>query len=57
MGYADSAHRIALCLALGFATFIVGGILISRPGVRIGWGSAAGIEPKSLELCNTPAGP
>ena len=26
------------------------GILISRPGVRIGWGLEAGIEPKSLEL-------
>jgi hypothetical protein len=30
--------------------FIVGGILISRPGTRIGWGLEAGIEPKSLEL-------
>lgn len=30
--------------------FIVGGILMSRPGVRIGWGLEAGIEPKSLEL-------
>jgi MFS family permease len=30
--------------------FIVGGIMISRPGVRIGWGLEAGIEPKSLEL-------
>jgi hypothetical protein len=31
-------------------TFIVGGILISRPGVRIGWGIDAGIEPKSLAI-------
>jgi MFS family permease len=31
-------------------TFIVGGILISRPGVRIGWGVDAGIEPRSLAL-------
>jgi MFS family permease len=30
--------------------FIFGGILISRPGVRIGLGLEAGIEPKSLEL-------
>jgi hypothetical protein len=31
-------------------TFIVGGILISRPGVRIGLGVDAGFEPKSLAL-------
>jgi len=30
--------------------FIFGGILISRPGARIGLGLAAGYEPKSLEL-------
>jgi MFS family permease len=30
--------------------FIFGGILISRPGVRIGLGINAGIPPKSLEL-------
>ncbi|MBS0289760.1 MAG: MFS transporter [Proteobacteria bacterium] len=30
--------------------FIVGGILMSRPGVRIGWGVDAGIEAKSLDL-------
>lgn len=30
--------------------FIVGGILMARPGVRIGWGIEAGIEPKTLEL-------
>ena len=30
--------------------FIVGGIMISRPGVRIGRGIEAGIEPKSLAL-------
>ncbi len=30
--------------------FIVGGILMSRPGVRIGWGLEAGIEPKSLDI-------
>ena len=31
-------------------TFLVGGILISRPGVRIGWGIEAGIEPRSLAI-------
>ena len=30
--------------------FIVGGIMISRPGVRIGLGVEAGMEPKSLAL-------
>ena len=30
--------------------FIVGGIMVSRPGVRIGLGIETGIEPKSLEL-------
>ena len=30
--------------------FIVGGIMISRPGVRIGSGIEAGLEPKSLDL-------
>jgi MFS family permease len=38
-------------------TFIVGGILISRPGVRIGWGVDAGIEPKSLELAQYASWP
>jgi hypothetical protein len=31
-------------------TFIIAGVLISRPGVRIGWGIDAGIEPQSLAL-------
>ncbi len=30
--------------------FIVGGILMSRPGVRIGWGIEAGIEMRSMDL-------
>ena len=38
-------------------TFIVGGILISRPGVRIGWGLDAGIEPRSLELAQYASWP
>jgi MFS family permease len=37
--------------------FIVGGIMISRPGVRIGLGIEAGIEPKSLELAQYAAWP
>ena len=37
--------------------FIVGGIMISRPGVRIGLGIDAGIEPKSLELAQYASRP
>jgi hypothetical protein len=37
--------------------FIVGGIMISRPGVRIGLGLDAGIEPKSLELAQYASWP
>lgn len=38
-------------------TFIVGGILISRPGVRIGLGIDAGIEPKSLAIAQYASRP
>jgi sulfite exporter TauE/SafE len=37
--------------------FLVGGIMISRPGVRIGLGIEAGIVPKSLELAQYAARP
>ena len=37
--------------------FIVGGIMISRPGVRIGLGLEAGIEPKSLDLAQYASWP
>lgn len=37
--------------------FIVGGILMSRPGVRIGWGIDSGIELKSLDLAQYAALP
>jgi MFS family permease len=37
--------------------FIVGGIMISRPGVRIGLGIETGIEPKSLALAQYAAWP
>ena len=64
-GFANAAHMLAFSTAadvvqpsqIGTSAaivngimFIVGGIMISRPGVRIGWGLEAGIEPKSLEL-------
>jgi MFS family permease len=64
-GFANAAHMLAFSTAadvvqpsqIGTSAaivngimFIVGGIMISRPGVRIGWGMAEGIEPKSLEL-------
>ena len=38
-------------------TFLVGGILISRPGVRIGIGVEAGIEPKSLAIAQYASRP
>jgi len=38
-------------------TFIVGGILISRPGVRVGLGIEAGIEPRSLALAQYASWP
>ena len=64
-GFANASHMLAFSTAadvvkphqIGTSAaivngimFIVGGILISRPGARIGWGLEAGIEPKSLEL-------
>jgi MFS family permease len=38
-------------------TFLLGGILISRPGTRIGAGIEAGIEPKSLALAQYASWP
>ena len=64
-GFANATHMLAFSTAadvvqphqIGTSAaivngimFIVGGILIARPGTRIGWGLEAGIEPKSLEL-------
>jgi hypothetical protein len=37
--------------------FIVGGILMSRPGARIGWGLDEGIEAQSLDLAQYAALP
>jgi MFS family permease len=64
-GFANAAHMLAFSTAadvvqpsqIGTSAaivngimFIVGGILISRPGVRIGWGIEAGYQPASLPL-------
>jgi MFS family permease len=38
-------------------TFLLGGILISRPGVRIGLGIDSGIEPKTLALAQYASWP
>lgn len=37
--------------------FIIGGVLMSRPGIRIGWGIDTGIEAKTLELAQYAALP
>lgn len=64
-GFGNAAHMLAFSTAadvvkpsqIGTSAaivngimFIVGGIMISRPGMRIGWGLEAGMEPKSLAL-------
>lgn len=64
-GFANASHMLAFSTAadvvrpyqIGTSAavvngimFIVGGILMSRPGVRIGLGIEAGIQPQSLEL-------
>ncbi|MCC8361680.1 MFS transporter [Lysobacter sp. A6] len=64
-GYANAAHMLAFSTAadvvqphqIGTSAaivngimFILGGVLISRPGMRIGMGLEAGLEPRSLEL-------
>jgi uncharacterized protein YacL len=64
-GFANASHMLAFSTAadvvqpsqIGTSAaivngimFIVGGILISRPGVRIGLGLEAGLAPASLEL-------
>jgi MFS family permease len=71
-GFANAAHMLAFSTAadvvqpsqIGTSAaivngimFIVGGIMISRPGVRIGRGLEAGIEPRSLELAQYAALP
>ena len=64
-GVGNAAHMLAFSTAADVVTpnrigtsaaivngimFIVGGIMIQRPGVRVGWGIEAGIEPGTLEL-------
>ena len=71
-GFANAVHMLAFSTAadvvqpsqIGTSAaivngimFIVGGIRISRPGVRIGLGIDAGIEPKSLELAQYASWP
>ena len=71
-GFANAAHMLAFSTAadvvrpnqIGTSAaivngimFIVGGIMISRPGVRIGMGIEAGIEPKSLEIAQYASWP
>jgi MFS family permease len=71
-GFANAAHMLAFSTAadvvqpsqIGTSAaivngimFIFGGILISRPGARIGIGLEAGITPKSLELAQYASWP
>jgi uncharacterized membrane-anchored protein YitT (DUF2179 family) len=64
-GFAAACHMLAFSTAadvmkpsqigtsaaiVNGVTFIIGGVLISRPGVRIGLGLEAGLEPKSLAM-------
>lgn len=71
-GLGNSAHMLAFSTAgdvvapekIGTSAaivngimFIVGGIMISRPGVRIGLGLDAGLTPSSLELAQYAAYP
>ena len=71
-GFANAAHMLAFSTAadvvqpnqIGTSAaivngimFIVGGIMISRPGVRIGVGLESGLQAKSLELAQYAATP
>jgi MFS family permease len=71
-GFANAAHMLAFSTAadvvhpsqIGTSAalvngmmFIVGGIMISRPGVRIGLGLDKGLEAKSLDLAQYAALP
>jgi sugar phosphate permease len=71
-GFGNSAHMLAFSTAsdvvesrlIGTSAaivngmmFIVGGIMISRPGVRIGLGIDEGITPASLELAQYASRP
>ena len=71
-GFANASHMLAFSTAadvvlpsqIGTSAaivngimFIFSGILISRPGVRIGLGIDAGIEPKSIDLAQYASWP
>jgi predicted MFS family arabinose efflux permease len=71
-GFGNSAHMLAFSTAgdvvepenigtsaaiVNGTMFIVGGIMISRPGVRIGLGLESGVTPGSLELAQFAARP
>jgi MFS family permease len=71
-GFGNAAHMLAFSTAgdvvepenIGTSAaivngmmFIVGGIMISRPGMRIGLGLDEGLSPKSLELAQYAARP
>jgi len=71
-GFGNSAHMLAFSTAsdvvepenIGTSAaivngimFLVGGIMISRPGVRIGLGLEEGVPPSSLELAQYAARP
>ena len=72
LGFANAAHMLAFSTAadvveprqIGTSAaivngimFILGGILISRPGMRIGVGIEQGLEPASLEIAQYAAVP
>jgi hypothetical protein len=51
-------NRIGTSAALVNGTmFILGGIMIQRPGVRIGWGATSGLEQGTLALAQYAALP
>jgi MFS family permease len=64
-GFGNAGHMLAFSTAADVVTpnrigtsaaivngimFILGGIMIQRPGVRFGWGTEAGLDTGSLEL-------
>ena len=71
-GAGNAAHMLAFSTAADVVTpnrigtsaaivngimFIVGGIMIQRPGVRVGWGVEAGVESGTLALAQYAAWP
>jgi hypothetical protein len=71
-GFGNSAHMLAFSTAadvvepenigtsaaiVNGTMFILGGMMISRPGVRIGLGLEAGVAPASLDMAQFAARP